>query len=131
VQQDTHVFNMMAPIVKDYTMHDSAMTPETIAPRRAALIGWGTRLKGLGGNIDAVFPELGEAPAGGQTPTAELVQQEAHAFNMLAPIVKAYTMSDPAMTPETIAPRRQGLVAWGQRLRAMGGQIEPVFPELQ
>jgi len=62
---------------------------------------------------------------------ATLVQQEGMVYNMVAPIVKGYTMSDPKMTKATIMPRRAKILGWGKRLKSLGGAVAPVFPELR
>jgi len=131
VQQEGMVYNMVAPIVKAYTMSDPKMTKATIMPRRAKILGWGTRLKRAGARIVSVFPELDRVPRGVDTPTPKLLQQEVATYNMVAPIVKGYTMSDPKMTKATIMPRRAKILDWGKRLKSLGGAVAPVFPELR
>jgi len=131
VQREGMVYNMVAPIVKGYTMSDPKMTKATIMPRRAKILAWGTRLKRAGARILPVFPELNRVPRGVDTPSPKLVQQEVATYNMVAPIVKGYTMSDPKMTKATIMPRRAKILGWGQRLKKLGGAVAPVFPELR
>ncbi len=130
VQKEGNVYNMVAPIVKGYTMSDPKMTKKMMMMRRKKILGWGTRLKRAGADIKPIFFELNNVDQGVDTPNAMLLKQETATYNMVAPIVKGYTMSDPKIAKKDMMMRRKKIVGWGMMLKSMGGEVDPIFAEL-